>query len=218
MAPAAGIRQALGHTMGVMRFLVHPESLLADWAELYRAYVSGVDHAAWPTRIEVDGHLLIVRRQNSDSGKLNVACPVPGFGRPMVTTASLPEREQPYVLAVELARGKIVQVRNQFAFWHSAGMSIPQEFLALHREAHRLLGQAVSVQDDPQNASEISMRALSAEFGAAEILTRSYTEQRLEMRHRQYPQLPTILGCSLGDSVFSPQQEAQFLEAFHGAA
>ncbi|MFN0054706.1 MAG: endo-1,4-beta-xylanase, partial [Planctomycetales bacterium] len=42
--------------------------------------------------------------------------------------------------------------------------------------------------------------------------------QRLEMRHRQYPQLPTILGCSLGDSVFSPQQEAQFLEAFHGAA
>jgi hypothetical protein len=90
--------------------------------------ISGVDQAAWPTRVELEGNLLTCRRQNSDSGKLNVAWPVPGFGRPIVTTASLPERDEPYLLAVELARGKIVQIRNQLAFWHAAGMSIPPEF------------------------------------------------------------------------------------------
>ena len=29
--------------MGVMRFLVHPVELLADWPEVHRAYISGVD-------------------------------------------------------------------------------------------------------------------------------------------------------------------------------
>jgi Glycosyl hydrolase family 10 len=204
--------------MGLMRFIVNPPSLFDDWPEVHRAYLSGIDQAAWPTRVEIDGNLLLLRRQNADSGKLNLAWPVPGFGRPIVSTASLPERDEPYVLAVELARGKIVQVRNQLAFWHSAGMTIPNEFVTLHREAHQLLARAVAAQDRPADASETAQKALIAEFRAAEILSRSYTEQRLEMRHRQYPQLPTVLGCSVGDSLLPPEQQDQFLKVFNGAA
>src|SRR5262245_28181428 len=103
--------------MGVIRFLVHPASVFDDWPEVHRAYISGVDQTAWATRIEVDGNLVICRRQNSDSGKLNVAWPVAGFGRPVLSTASLPERDEPYLLVVELARGRIVQTRNQLALW-----------------------------------------------------------------------------------------------------
>src|SRR5580692_8236467 len=129
--------------MGVMRFVVHPTGLLDGWPEVHRAYISGVDQAAWPTRIELADNQLLCRRQNSDSGKLNIAWPVPGFGRPVLSTASLPEREEAYLLAVELARGKIVQVRNQVAIWQSAGMMIPDDFVPLHREAHQLLARAV---------------------------------------------------------------------------
>lgn len=204
--------------MGVMRFVVHPQELLADWPEVHRAYINGVDQAAWPTRIEVSGNQILCRRQNSDSGKLNIAWPVPGFGRPMMATASLPEREEPYLLAVELARGKIVQARNQLATWQAAGMAIPPEFLPLHREAHGLLARAVAAQDDAGQASQIAQQAIIKEFQAAEILTRSYTMQRLEVRHRQYPQLPTVLGCSLGDNQLAPAQQEQFLSAFNGAA
>ncbi|HTI50933.1 MAG TPA: glycoside hydrolase, partial [Planctomycetaceae bacterium] len=209
---------ALEDVMGVMRFLVHPIELMGDWPEVHRAYVSGVDQAAWPTRVEVDGNVLVCRRQSSDSGKLNVVWPVPDFGRPILSTASLPERDEPYNLAVELARGKIVQVRNQLALWHAAGMTIPPEFSELHREAHRLLAHSVAAQDRPALAAEIAQQAILEEFRAAEMLTRSYAQQRLEMRHRQYPQLPTILGCSLGDSLLAPPQQEQFLDAFNGAA
>jgi hypothetical protein len=201
-----------------MRFYVDPVELLSDWPEMHRAYISGVDQAAWPTRVELDGKLLTCRRQNSDSGKLNVAWPVPGFGRPIVTTASLPERDEPYVLAVELARGKIVQIRNQVAFWHAAGMTIPSEFMNLHRESHRLLAKAVAIQHLPREAAEFAQQAIVSAFHAAEILTRDYTQQRLEMRHRQYPQLPTVLGCSLGDTALEPAQQEHFLRAFNGAA
>ncbi|RPI77108.1 MAG: glycoside hydrolase, partial [Planctomycetaceae bacterium] len=98
--------------MGVMRFQVDPPELLEDWPEVYRGFISGIDQCAWPTRVEIEGSVIVCRRTNSDSGKFSVAWPVPGFGRPVLTTASLPERQQPYLLTVELARGKIVQVRN----------------------------------------------------------------------------------------------------------
>src|SRR5262249_58677368 len=100
-------------------FSLPPREFVTDWPAAARAYMSGADQAAWPTRVEVAGNEVLCRRQNSDSGKLNVAWPVPGFGRPVLSTASLPEREEIYVMAVELARGKIVQVRNQVAVWQS---------------------------------------------------------------------------------------------------
>ncbi|MBI3865332.1 MAG: endo-1,4-beta-xylanase [Planctomycetia bacterium] len=204
--------------MGVMRFVVHPTRLLSEWPEVHRAYLSGVDQAAWPTRIEISGNEVLCRRQNNDSGKLNVAWPVPGFGRPVLSTASLPEREMTYILAVELARGKIVQVRNQLAVWQAAGMTVPAEFQPLHREAHQLLAKSVGLQDDPAAASEVAQQAIVKECQAAEIMMHSYIAQRLEVRHKQYPQLPTVLGCSLGDSPLGPEQQQQFLAAFGGAA
>ena len=144
---------------------------------MHRAYISGVDQAAWPTRIEIGGNELLCRRQNSDSGKLNVAWPVPGFGRPMLPTASLPEREEAYLLAVELARGKIVQVRNQLAIWQSAGMTIPDEFVpSAPRGAPACWRRRSPSRTDPAAASEIAQQAIVAECQAAEILTRSYVD------------------------------------------
>jgi hypothetical protein len=204
--------------MGVMRFVVHPTGLFADWPEVHRAYITGVDQSAWPTRIEVVGNQILCRRQNPDSGKLNIVWPVPGFGRPVLATSSLPEREHSYNLAVELARGKIVQVRNQLAVWQAAGMTIPDEFVPLHRAAHQLLARSVAVEHAPAEAADIAQQAIIKECQAAEVLTRSYVSQRLEVRHRQYPQLPTVFGCSLGDCLLAPAQQQQFLAAFNGAA
>ncbi len=204
--------------MGVMRFLVHPADVLRDWPEVHQAYLSAVDASVWPTRVEIDGDQMICRRQNSDSGKLHVAWPVEGFGRPVLTTSSLPERHPPYLLVLELARGKIVQVRNQLALWQGAGMAIPPEFVGLHREAHALFAKAAAAQDDLDTAASIAQAALTKGCAAAEALTQAYTRQRLEARHRQYPQLPTALGCDLGENAPQAEWAAGFVPAFNSAA
>ena len=98
--------------MGVMRFTVHPEGLLDAEADLPRAYTSGFDGRVFASRFEVDGNVVDFRKMNSDSGKLQIPYPVEGFGKPIVSTASLREHEDPYILSLELARGKICQVRN----------------------------------------------------------------------------------------------------------
>lgn len=204
--------------MGVMRFLVHPAEALNDWPEVHQGYLCAPDLTVWPTRIEIDGNQVLCRRPNSDSGKFHVAWPVAGFGRPVINTSSLPERATPYLLVLELARGKIVQVRNQLAVWEGAGMMIPDEFASMHRTAHHLFAQAASSQDDLNVCTNFAQQALEKACAAAELLTMSYTLQRLENRHRQYPQLPTALGCSLGDNSPTDDWETTYLPAFNAAA
>src|SRR5690606_2311746 len=93
--------------MGVMRFVVEPEWLPADWPEAYGGYISGFDGRVHPTRIELAGNVITCHRDASDSGTFQVAWPLPGAGRPILSTATLCEREAPYELLVELARGKV---------------------------------------------------------------------------------------------------------------
>ncbi|MBW3540083.1 MAG: endo-1,4-beta-xylanase [Planctomycetes bacterium] len=203
--------------MGVMRFLIHPAELLEDWPEVYRAYISGYDGRVFPTRVEVSGNLMACRRHAADSGKLHVTVPVADCGRTVVSTTSLPERDEPFVLAVELARGKISQVREQLSVWQMAGMSVPNDFYPLHSEAHRLFTQAASSQERPEEASRIAFQALSLACRAANLLARTYVDQRLAVRRRRSPRLPASLGCNLGPLVPDEAATAQFTGAFNAA-
>lgn len=204
--------------MGVMQFVIPSWLPVADWPEAHRGFLSAPDQSVWPTRIDIDGSLLLCRRMSNDSSKLSIAWPVAGFGRPVLTTASLPERSEPYLLVVELARGKIVQLRNQVATWQSGNMQVPPEFPPLQRSAQQLFARAVAQQDDPNVASLLAQQALEQACLAADLITRSYASQRLQFRHRQYPQLPTSLGCSLGDTLLATPQLEQFGQVFSGVA
>lgn len=203
--------------MGVMRFLIHPPELLENWPELHRAYISTVDGRVHPTRVEVDANIMSCRRSSSESGRLHVAWPVPGFGRPVLSTSCLAERDEPYLLSVELARGKIAQVRDQLGRWEVQGMTIPDDFRALNREAHRLFANATSCQDQIDNSALLANQALIVACSAAEILTRAYTAQRLSVRRRRSASLPALLGSSLELAVPDETRTPLFRDAFTAA-
>ena len=190
--------------VGVMKFQVHPESLMAGWPEAQDAYISGFDGRVFPSRVEIDGNTVSCRRSASDSGKFNVAWPVPGFGRPVISTSSLREQETVYQLAIELARGKICQVRNQAATWDQLGMQIPESFHPVHKEAHRLFAKSVTLKNDLVAASDLATQAIAKSCEAAELLTKSYTDQRLAIRVRRSSQLPISLGCNLAHAQPAP--------------
>jgi hypothetical protein len=171
--------------MGVMRFLVHPEELLEACPEMLGAYVSGHEGRVYQTQVSLEGNLLVCRRQSSESGKLQVAWPLAGVGKPVIATSTLPERAQPYVLAVELARGKIAQLRDQAATWELAGMSIPAEFRRSHDAAYALFTESIGLQESPAEASAAAARAIENAFYAADVLARSYCVQRLEVRRQR---------------------------------
>ena len=204
--------------MGVMKFLVHPESLLSEWPEAQNAYITGFDGRVFPSRVEMEGNVVACRRPASDSGKFNIAWPVPGFGRPTLATSSLREQDAIYVLAVELARGKICQVRNQVAGWEQLGMLVPDAFHPINREAHRLFAKSVGLKADPAEASAVATAAIAKACEAAEVLTKAYTDQRLTIRLKKATQLPISLGCNLAHSVPEPSWESLLPGTFNAAA
>ena len=203
--------------MGLIRFAVHPASLLEDWPEVYRGYLSGSDGRVFPTRIEVADQIVGCRRTTSESCKFHVAFPVRDFGRPFVNTASLPEREQPYLLVVELARGKIVQIRNQASAWELAGMQIPAAFGPPSKAAHLAFARAASSQSDPERATELANEALHHAFRAAEALTLGYSTQALAGRLQRYGSLPASVGCELQSAIPHPDANELFTAAFNSA-
>lgn len=204
--------------MGLIRFAVHPPDRLVDWPEVHRGYLAGSDGRIFPTRIELEQNIIGCRRSSSESSRFQVAWPVPGFGMPIVSTSSLSERAEPFLLSVELARGKLVQLRNQASTWELAGMRLPEEFVPASRRAHLFFARAASSQSDPVGASALAEQALEHSFIAADILTRAYSRQALAGRTQRYSQLPAVLGCHLPDYVLPPAETQEFGLSFDAAA
>ena len=150
--------------MGSMSFLLpNPLPPGADEAVRRACFAGGYDQTPVPTRVEFRGNRLVVSRTLSESGYLLVPWPVEPFGSFVTTTATLRERPEPYALLVELARGKLNQVRTQAADWAELGLRTPADFDRAVREATRLFGSAV-----------LNQPSADSDAAAASVLEQSY--------------------------------------------
>ena len=112
--------------MGTMSFLL-PAGMPADLArELERSCLAGgPDNMPWLTEVRLAKGKLTLRREVDESGCLMAPWDFNGLGRFMGTSGTLMEREAPYPLLTELARGKVNQLRSQAWEWHSGGLPLP---------------------------------------------------------------------------------------------
>ncbi len=202
--------------MGLMRFRVFPTQRITE-EMVQQAYLSGIDRVSWPVRASVEGGELILQRSVSDSANLHVPWPVEGYGRPTLTSGSLMEREQPYLLPLELARGTIVQVRNQLSEWQVIGLSVPATVSAKLVEAVTQFSWAVVAQEEPSTSAEHAEAAILAALSAGDMLAGAYTEQSLVIRRRNGGKLTSFLGADLGTALLDNHTARQFLLTFNAA-
>lgn len=202
--------------MGALRFALHPPQLAADRPTLRDAYITGIDRVPWRTRVELGDGQLVCARQVGESGSLNVPWDVPGFGQIVIRTTTLMERAEPYHLQIELARGKLNQLRNHAAEWELLGLQIPNSIRDELRSAQAALAAAFNLPRDA-TAAEAAERSLSLACWTAERLTQVYADQVFKLRHTQYPKLGSLLGCRIGAHDLSVRQSPAFYEAFNSA-
>jgi len=192
-----------------MRFYVDPASAPSIWPNGHRAYITSFDGRVHATKIDFDERVLSCRRQQQESGKLHIPWTVPGRGHPVVSTTSLPEREQPYILPLELARGKLAEVRDQAAIWQQLRMVIPPSYSKSQQESFQLLARASSSQDDLERTCRLAEESLRHSFDAAEILTLEYVTQRRASRAVGAPRAallgtrldPELLNHAIGERI-----------------
>ncbi len=108
--------------MGVLKFQLPSNDLARRLPGFRKAYITGLDRTPGRLSVEFRNGLMACFRETSESGRLFVPWPIAGYGTPVVGTATLAERLSPYVLALELAQGKLNDVRNQMADWVQMGL------------------------------------------------------------------------------------------------
>jgi hypothetical protein len=191
--------------MGVLKFQLTSPDLASRLPELRKAYITGLDRTPSRLGIEFRQGMMICHRDSNESGRLFVPWPVEGFGTPIVGTATLSERPEPYLLAVELARGKLHELRNQLADWKQMGLRVPAELDGMMASAHRAFFRAATGGENPDEAAAAAQASLAAAHAAGTLLVEVYTTQVLQTRLASTPKLSTSFGCMLdGDPKLVP--------------
>jgi hypothetical protein len=202
--------------MGRMRFLVpQPERLPPEAAR--RAFVVGPEGIPWESHATLHGGELAVDRPVRDSGALNVSWPVDGHGAPFISTTCLMEREEPYHLPVELARGTLNRIRNQLAQWTAAGLSVGDDTTRALSVATDAFSRAATRQESPVDSARAAQESLRASLDLIDRLASEYTRQALVVRHRQFPKLGTLLAANL-ENLDPPADADRWLASAFSAA
>lgn len=198
--------------MGHMNFLL-PATLPSDLVrELDRASLAGgFDNAPAPCHVQIQGRQLTIRRPMDESGYLLIPWEIEGVGRLMVQSATLIERDPPYALPLELARGKVHHLRSHLADWQYLGFPFVAEQQAQIREISQAFGRAGTV-ESLEEAVVNGQRILRDALLLTDRFLPYYSDQLLALRHQRIPKFETILSCGLSAV---PSQMVEYGAAFN---
>ena len=182
--------------MGAMRFKVDPAILARYSADLRKATIIGMDRTPVRLTVEIRDGMLVCHREGNESGRLSIPWPVDGVGLVSVSTATLSERLEPYVLAVELARGRLNEARNQAADWQQLGLRIPPEFEPLLARSRTAFVRAALGGLEPTSRTTAAQESIGYSWQACHVLARAYSQQVLDSR-LAVNKLATLLGFGL---------------------
>jgi hypothetical protein len=202
--------------MGTMTFQLPsglpPEAI----SELERACLAGgPDSMPAPTALDIADSSLTLTRDDDDSCYLVAPWFVPPAGCLAGASATLMNRDAPYDLLLELARGKVNQVRNQAAEWQMGGLQMPDDLTARIKGVAIGFGRAVCGERDDAHAR--AAEVLRDGYAVAADLAALYRDQVFHIRRQRSPKLDTQLAGRLDESVFDQGPGAAFAAAFNRA-
>jgi len=180
--------------MGSISFLMpNPVPGAAQAALRSACFATGYDQAPVPSVIEIHDNRLIVTKTLNESGYLLIPWPVGPFGTLVTATSTIRETDKPYRLLIELARGKLNQVRSQTAEWTAIGLRTPLNFDQGLSETTKQFGRALLA---PATESDSpAARVLEQSFGLGDQLVREFIGQLLDTRHQDEGLLETRLAA-----------------------
>ena len=199
--------------MGSVSFFVPPVPPPEVAACLHAAALAGgYDMAPAPTRRALGNDLLTLTKDANESGYILIPWPTATGRLEACLSTTLRERAEPYHLLIELARGKVNQVRCQTADWDAIGLAVEpedrQELLALTRR----FGEAVLAPDQP-DARAVALEAMRRAGAAGERLSASFADQLLQTRVGENGPIDTRLDCNLSQ-LPPPESRAAFVSTF----
>ncbi|WP_460182407.1 hypothetical protein [Thermopirellula anaerolimosa] len=181
------------------------------------AYLAGWDCIPWPGRVSWNGDILEIVRSVDQSAALTLPWPVADRGTLAVSTGTLIERERPYALPLELARGKVGRLLNQISDWKTLGYQSPTAAEETASEAAACFAQAVVLRSDSERSRKLAQAALELAVRAGETALDAFIDQALAAIRMRQSHRPIWCGVEQGRTVLSAE-ERKLLDEFSNAA
>lgn len=197
----------------MLRFSVYTGGDNAQRVDLNGAYLVGSDGV--PLRADVEfrnGEILCAKRTPGPGG-LVLLWPVKGYGRVLLESARLPEREQPYNLHLELARGRLMrldQKREEWGLFDYPGMDELNAELKRARDCFVAALQA----EEPQAVAAWAEEALRSAIILGERLGLFHATIFLNRRRQTNAFNRRPFGCMLDPANTTEPYRRRIREAF----
>ena len=187
----------------MQKFRVYEEGRLAKRCPLDNAYLLGSDNSAMRGSIAFEAGNIICTKREAGPVSLVLQRRVRDCGELMVQTCLLPDREQPYLLALELARHRLMLLYNKFEEWFL--FDLPEDNPAVRRFdiARRLFIEAICQENEnPQRADKLATESLVKAIDGSEELALEHARRFLDRRKntKSLPKQPVGAGVMLSQN------------------
>lgn len=199
----------------MLKFEVYDDGRVPDRWPLRNAYLVGADSNPVRADIAFEDGLVIVDKHEAGTSALVLQHNCGDLGEVTVQTCLLPERDEPYLLVVELARHRLMTLYNKLEEWSM--FELPPEHSVPRRadKARALFLEALSIRrDDPAKAAELAQDSLITALDGTEELALAHSELLLN-RRRETKALPTRpFGIGVAPTLQDPRVRAGVLANF----
>jgi hypothetical protein len=197
-----------------VKFQVFREGKVVHDFTLSGAYLFGTDGISI-RRAKItfaDGCIECIR-PNLETAGLALLWPIEGFGRVLLPTTCLPERDRPYILNVELARAKLMQITNRREDWSFFDSLEGMEEIS--KESQDLFIQAIQSIKDAPVAAQLADTSLRKATVYSEKLAVRQGKSVFDKRRKSHGFGRGCLGCRLDPNLIAkPQYLDRALEYF----
>jgi len=180
----------------MLSFAVYLKGQPAESVNLSGAYMVGSEDV--PLRADIgfrDGVITCQKRAAGPAG-LALLWKVADVGEILIETVRLQERAQPYILQVELARGRLLRISQKTEEWGLLDFEEAEPILAHLIKARDLLIKALQA-DTPAQAAALGDQALGVAVTVSEELSHLHAEVLLGRRKHSSGFPRRVFGCAI---------------------
>jgi hypothetical protein len=180
----------------MLSFAVFLDGKPAEKVNLAGAYLVGSDDVPLRAEISFQNGTVTCKKRAAGPAGLAVLWEVAGVGTILLETIRVQERERPYILQVELARGRLMRITHKIEDWGLHDYEGIGELAAkLDRARERLI--AALQADNAPAAAVLGDEALALAVSASEAISRFHAEAFLARRKQSGALGRRILGCRI---------------------
>lgn len=185
----------------MLRFKVFQNGRPASQVTLDGAYLIGSDGVPLRAEISFTGGEVRCLKRSAGPAALCLLWPIEGYGRLLLETTRLAEREAPYNLHVELARGRLMKISHKREDWGLYDYSEGAEYYRQVDEAKAPLIEAITCGDEA-TAAKLADRSLAESVRVGESLSLFHADIFLKRRRQtgQFVKRPFGVGVGLARS------------------